>query len=950
MSEYSQTVVGPVAIICPSLGKACGIARYSSYVAESLKRLGVEYALMTKAETLMEPNQPIFKTILIQHEYGLFDHLSHLGAGETTSAVISTVEKYLSYNTFSRAAIIMHTIVVKDHVLNMTNMQLFSSSIPIFHLNAQGCFDLGIPYLEHGIFTYDGLNISSHVTQDDSTQAEIPRTMASFGLLSPNKRPIKLIDICSRAGVKFIGNFATHDQSLVNDLKNHARQKGVDATIFSDFCEEDVLLNRLKTATIAAVAQDPIKHSATSGSVRFLLNLGIPVIASCVPQFEDCSDALILCDEDSMHEMIQSLTTDSDLWQTAAERAANFVKHNDMRLVYQRFLQDLHSIPTSEFTAYRKRNFRESGHKLILSDLLMRTSKSSEDMAEIEIVSSLSQPVTNGVDHDWISNNLSSLPKSGKVEFRLSRDRNISSSARPDEYLVLASSNQFIASSLDRISDNISVNTSLDARDKTALTRAISKAVKMDLQVDANLKMVRRLAEIVLKTLKPSLYTYPEIIYSKLEALKDAYGSQRGFAQRSGNIASAQVLTALPAKYVITYLYRVAGLRADEILSVLAASGYPNDDLDDRLKWIQSLISVFPRRVGTELTPRRPDPRHFRGRTHFFRTEFACLTNEEFTLAIEQIFYDVMHNDNYKNYWSDIKGSDRRAILKNVVDREAAAGIVIVGMDDTETDIIDSIEYLEMISESHNALTSFMSPINFYYLNVSNISKAHLETTYGINDLFVRGKSLPSSYRPIYYAPYELIRELEHSASLNIDNTEVMDALFLLVFGEEYAGETLESDFWRAPFKHAEELGVPLGILPEPWSLIRKGTSRLNFGGHNNVSERRARLPDQFWEEAWRAVEQSPNGRAIVPKEMSEISPRAISVDAATSPINVNFIVIHKGKFESYAAILSKAPPKHWRVYFSNEVFVILSRRRIQQEIFSVEHIPDEFANYASDW
>ncbi len=136
---------GPVAVICPSVGKTCGIARYSSYVADALGKSGVPAALLRRSRDLFALDAPRYRTIIVQHEYGLFDSLSPLGTGETTGELLLNLSRYGTLYPEARTAIVMHTVVWQDHVLNALNSQIFSSAIPIFHLNSKGCYELGIP-------------------------------------------------------------------------------------------------------------------------------------------------------------------------------------------------------------------------------------------------------------------------------------------------------------------------------------------------------------------------------------------------------------------------------------------------------------------------------------------------------------------------------------------------------------------------------------------------------------------------------------------------------------------------------------------------------------------------------------------------------------------------------------------------------------------------------------
>ena len=69
------------------------------------------------------------------------------------------------------ACIIMHTLVVSDHVLQALNRQIFSSGIRVFMLNKEGAIDNSIDFIEHGIL--------SRIFHDQSSNRRI---IGAFGM------------------------------------------------------------------------------------------------------------------------------------------------------------------------------------------------------------------------------------------------------------------------------------------------------------------------------------------------------------------------------------------------------------------------------------------------------------------------------------------------------------------------------------------------------------------------------------------------------------------------------------------------------------------------------------------------------------------------------------------------------------------------------------------------
>ena len=129
-------------MICPSFGKACGIARYSNYVTKALESAGYTVVQYRSSRQLMAAKDLKFDVVLVQHEYGFFDSFSELGTGETTAELIHNLTTFQVSNPGSRTGIIMHTVVVQDHVLNVVNQQIFGSIIPVFHLTRSGALEI----------------------------------------------------------------------------------------------------------------------------------------------------------------------------------------------------------------------------------------------------------------------------------------------------------------------------------------------------------------------------------------------------------------------------------------------------------------------------------------------------------------------------------------------------------------------------------------------------------------------------------------------------------------------------------------------------------------------------------------------------------------------------------------------------------------------------------------
>lgn len=327
-----------IIFLCPSLGKECGIARYTKYIIDSFQGSSVN---AYGAATTNQVNSIIAKIngnihIIVQHEYGLFDYLNpDLSEGQTTFEVLSWIKEKQVLGIIEYASIVMHTLVTHDHVLTTLNKQIFSSGIRVFHLNSEGCSANGIEYLEHGFFK----KINEWVDDEENFDVlKLERSIGAFGLLSENKKYREIIDLCAMTSSKLIGQFATKDKKLSDELQRYAEQKNIETNLYFDFADESEIIERMKDANMMVCFQSDIKHSATSGSIRFLMSLEKPTLANPVKQFKDLLGGLVLAEIKDCPEIIETLFTDSKSYIAAKSKTINFCAKNYIKTIYEELL------------------------------------------------------------------------------------------------------------------------------------------------------------------------------------------------------------------------------------------------------------------------------------------------------------------------------------------------------------------------------------------------------------------------------------------------------------------------------------------------------------------------------------------------------------------------------------------------------------------------------------
>ena len=365
-------------ILCPSLHQPCGIASYSRYVGHALKAQAIEAQVVATIEEAESHSDQGPTTLIIQHEYGLYDHFAVDHQSPTAVEVISLAERVNRKSPDNRACVVMHTFHPTDHVYACINRQLISSRIPIYHLNRLGAACFGLRYLEHGV----------HLLQEKrrwqlSSRKKDPFQLGSFGFLSPNKNIRGLIDIAAKAGAGIVANFATHDHEYADELRRYAQSREVSFRLTTDFVDEEEILERLKNADACVTIQEAIRHFATSGSIRFLMNLKVPIICSAeARQFDDLGHAVLRSSTKNLPSLIHQIMEDSSVYDQCVSNIERFTKENEVGKIYRELLVELQAKPINMSSSFASDDFKTPYNCLDWSNILPSLENKEVDAAD----------------------------------------------------------------------------------------------------------------------------------------------------------------------------------------------------------------------------------------------------------------------------------------------------------------------------------------------------------------------------------------------------------------------------------------------------------------------------------------------------------------------------------------------------------------------------------------
>ena len=165
------------------------------------------------------------------------------------------------------------------------------------------------------------------------------KTIGAFGMMSENKQHKKIIKLCADAGCKIVGQFATLDRELASDLETYAKSLNVEAELYFDFADEEVVYQRLEKADAMVSIQRDIEHYATSGSIRFLMSMGKPVFCNKTIQYNSVEDGVVYIDEQTGPKLLEYILNSQEEYSRASKKCRDFCKKNYIGNIYKQLLE-----------------------------------------------------------------------------------------------------------------------------------------------------------------------------------------------------------------------------------------------------------------------------------------------------------------------------------------------------------------------------------------------------------------------------------------------------------------------------------------------------------------------------------------------------------------------------------------------------------------------------------
>lgn len=278
-----------IVLFCPSWGKACGIAEYTRYVAEGLRNNGHEVRVVESVQSARSQwRVDVDQLLIVQHEYGLFDHSdSYLSGPDSSQDLDQLIQEWIS-NGIATPWVVMHTIDQLNPRFAATNQGLLASGARVFGTHPRSTELLGVEWISLGVRdtqnSWSGGNLQAQSIED--------LTCVTFGLLSHIKGVSTILEMASRSGFTLHAWWPTRSMWNRRLIQRVWRQSRVRGTLSFDFIEDPDLFKIMSDCDFVLLPQGNILNTAVSGSARVGVAMGVPVVTSNAPQFEGLGDAV----------------------------------------------------------------------------------------------------------------------------------------------------------------------------------------------------------------------------------------------------------------------------------------------------------------------------------------------------------------------------------------------------------------------------------------------------------------------------------------------------------------------------------------------------------------------------------------------------------------------------------------------------------------------------------
>jgi tetratricopeptide (TPR) repeat protein len=318
-----------VFIVCPSYDKRCGIGEHARYIALSLMAKGIEVHTMRRSSQLFGYDAAALKgsVIVVNHGPGLFDgHNPELSEGEATPELLQNLSRaFKRYE--ARPVIYLHSMLDSDNSVMFGRQEmLLNFPIPVATTILSAAHKFRIPWIDHGAQPLP----SRYYDRPSQIPTESGLQIGFFGFFQYGGKDF---DALINAGIalkaKLVGSVATKTEAELDQLQGILSRGGVECSIATGWQSDSGLEGSLEDAHIYYLPQKDYDHWNNSGTARFVMNFGRPVIVPPHQPFLDLRDAAVFCESDDLPRVACSLRNEV-LYNQASSMSSDYRVNTSM--------------------------------------------------------------------------------------------------------------------------------------------------------------------------------------------------------------------------------------------------------------------------------------------------------------------------------------------------------------------------------------------------------------------------------------------------------------------------------------------------------------------------------------------------------------------------------------------------------------------------------------------
>jgi hypothetical protein len=328
LATFANTKPSAAFVLCPSFFKRCGIGEHSRYLANSIESSGLTTYRIRSTRDLVRfnDNQLRDAVLVVNHGPGLFDGYNpELSEGEATADLLTILRRYFRSHNL-RPILFLHSLLDRDNTVMFPRQQMaLEYPIPAMTTIEAAARTFNIPRVEHGMQPID---CPEHPVRAPNSR-DLP-TIGFFGFFQwGGKNFDALFTAAERAKAKLVGSVATSNDSQVANLRTILEKKSICCNLGTGWVEDSELAERLNEADFYYLPQQDYDHWNNSGTARFVMNFGRPVIVPPHNPFLDLRSFAIFADDRDLPQIIAHLRDEGD-YDAACERITRYGQAHSM--------------------------------------------------------------------------------------------------------------------------------------------------------------------------------------------------------------------------------------------------------------------------------------------------------------------------------------------------------------------------------------------------------------------------------------------------------------------------------------------------------------------------------------------------------------------------------------------------------------------------------------------